>query len=316
MRSSVFSILVLLIFLGLLAVQWALTLTGVSEALAQVKPPSTAEAMLVQPKPDGQKVTPSGPGEGEGEQRLTFEACSNMAAMVRDVCWQALARQQAEVDADGALTVCAQVADPELKLECADDVAESITLRDRAGAEQICNAVTDRKWRGQCWFGVGLAWAETDSAYALARCAHAEAFERFCRHDVVGEVSLVDLDAGVAFCTQGEVEKADDPLARKTCWHGIAKYLARRDIHEAAAACGRATESWRGTCFHGLGWGAAERDPDATLAACAEFAPYADYCQQGVAYELKRADATRAMALCEAIGTSTIRDRCVEFVAR
>ena len=316
MRSSAFSVLVSLIFLILLAFQWALTSVGVSEALAQVKPPSTAEAMLVPPKPGGQKATPAGPGEGEGEQRLTFEACSNMAAMVRDVCWQALARQQAEVDADGALSVCAQVVDPELKLECADDVAESITLRDRAGAEAICNAVTDRKWRGQCWFGVGLACAETDSAYALARCARAEAFERFCRHDVVGEVSLVNLDAGVAFCTQGEIEKADDPLARKTCWHGIAKYLARRDIHEAAAACGRATESWRGTCFHGLGWGAAERDPDGTLAACAEFGPYADYCQQGVAYELKRADATRAMALCEAIGTATIRDRCVEFVSR
>ena len=316
MRSSAFSILVFVIFAILLGFQWALTSVGVSEALAQVKPPSTAEAMLVPPKPDGQKATPAGPGEGEGEQRLTFEACSKMATMVRDVCWQALARQQAEVDGDGALSVCAQVVDPELKLECADDVAESITLRDRAGAEAICNAVTDRKWRGQCWFGVGLAWAETDSAYALARCAKAEAFERFCRHDVVGEVSLVNLDAGVAFCAQGEIEKADDPLARKTCWHGIAKYLARRDIHEAAAACGRATESWRGTCFHGLGWGAAERDPDGTLATCAEFGSYADYCQQGVAYELKRADATRAMALCEAIGTATIRDRCVEFVSR
>lgn len=318
MRNLPFVALVAAIFAALLGLQLALAAGWVPAVTAVATPAAPAEAMLVPPKPEGQAPKPAADAEGTGtgEQRLTFEGCAAMATVVQDVCWQALARQQAEVDADGALDVCTHVADRELGLECVDDVAESITLRDRARAESICLGVADRKWRGQCWFGVGLAWAETDSAYALSRCAHAEAFERFCRHDVVGEVSLVNLDAGVAFCTQGEVEKADDPLARKTCWHGIAKYLARRDIHEAAAACGRATESWRGTCFHGLGWGAAERDPDGTLATCAEFGPYADHCQQGVAYELKRADPTRAMALCEAIGTPALRDRCVEFVSR
>ena len=103
------------------------------------------------------------------------------------MCWQALARQQATADPEGAIAICAKVTDPELKLECVDDIAEATTLGDRAGAERICNGVEDRKWRGQCWFGIGLAWAETDADYALSRCDSAEAFERFCRHDVVGE---------------------------------------------------------------------------------------------------------------------------------
>ena len=315
MRSLPFLALFVTVFLLLLGAQLALAEqvpTADPTASLQAGPPS--DAMAIPPKPLGQKA--SGPGEGDGERRLTFEACQSMATIVQDVCWQSLSRQQAEVDTDGALDVCGRISDAELRLECVDDVAEAITLRDRPRSEAICSAVTDRKWRGQCWFGLGLAWAPRDSAYALGRCQHAEAFERFCRHDVVGEVGLVDIDAAVAFCTQGEVEKAGDDLTRKTCWHGIAKYLARRDVHEAAAACGRATAEWRGTCFHGLGWGASERDPDGTLAACPEFGEYADYCRQGVAHQLKRSDPTRALALCQSIPSDAVRTRCVEFVER
>ncbi len=315
MRSAPFTILVIAVFVVLLGLQLALAHGWVRSAPAPLAA-LPSEAMAIPPKPAGQKPAAGAPGEGDGDRRLTFEACAGMAAAVQDVCWQALARQQAEADAQGALIVCSQVVDAELRLECVDDVAEATTLTDRSGAEQICAGVQDRKWRGQCWFGVGLAWAETDPDYALSRCDHAEAFERFCRHDVVGEVSLVDLDAGVAFCTRGETEHADDELTRKTCWHGIAKYLARRDAQEAAAACGRATERWRGTCFHGLGWGASERDPDAALDACHGFGAYADYCTQGVAHELKRVDPTRAQALCEAIRTPAVRTRCLEFVGR
>ncbi len=312
MRTVAFTTLVIAIFVALLAVELVLARGYAGMTVAPAESTAPGVAMLVPPKPLGQPVV-SATGDGEGERRLTFEGCAAMSTAVQDVCWQALSRQQAQVDTDGALDVCTHVVDPELRLECVDDVAEAITLRDRARAEQICVGVQDRKWRGQCWFGIGLAWAPTDSDYALGRCQYSEAFERFCRHDVVGEVSLVNLDAAVAFCTRGETEHADDDLTRKTCWHGIAKYLARRDIHESAAACGRATDQWRGTCFHGLGWGASERDPEGTLATCPEFGAYADYCTQGVAWQLKRADPTRSLALCEAIPTAEIRDRCVAF---
>lgn len=315
MRSLPFTALVCCVFALLLALQVALA-RGIVRAATTTAPAPPSDAMAIPPKPAGQRAAAAPGADGEGDERLTFEACARMATGVRDVCWQALARQQSGVDPKGALEVCANVVELELRLECVDDVAEATTLADRAGAERICASVEDRKWRGQCWFGVGLAWAETDSDYALGRCAQAEAFERFCRHDVVGEVSLVDVDAGVAFCTRGETEHADDDLTRKTCWHGIAKYLARRDVSQAAAACERATESWRGTCYHGVGWGGSERDPDGTLAACDGFGRWADYCRQGVAHEQKRVDPTRALALCEAIGTPTIRSRCLEFVTR
>lgn len=315
MRSLPFSALVALVFGALLGLQLALAHGWMPAAMSGPAQGPPSDAMAIPPKPEGQPSAPA-VGDGDGERRLTFEACKGMSKVVQDVCWQSLSRQQAEVDPEGALGVCAEITEAELKLECVDDVAEAITLADRGRAEQICFGVEDRKWRGQCWFGVGLAWAETDPEYALGTCANAEAFERFCRHDVVGEVSLVNLDAAVAFCARGESEQADDELTRKTCWHGIAKYLARRDVHEAAGACARATEQWRGTCFHGLGWGGAERSPEETLAACPGFGTYADYCRQGVAHELKRGDPTRALALCESIGTDKVRRRCVEFVER
>ena len=125
-------------------------------------------------------------------------------------------------------------------------------------------------------------------------------------------IDRVDLEPAVAFCSREE----GDTLTRKTCWHGIGKYLARRDLDEAAAACGRATAEWRGNCFHGVGWGAAERDTDAALSGCERLAPYVDNCRQGVAHQLKRFDPARAVALCESIGTVSIRERCLQFVRR
>jgi len=272
---------------------------------------SSEGVMALPPKPDGLAPAAAN-GTGDGPARLSESACAGMAPSVQDVCWQALARQDAPRDPDGALTVCARVKDPELALECRADVAETISPVDRVKAESICDTIDSIKWRGQCHFGIGLALADRDSAYALSQCQHAEAFKLFCRHDVVGTVALTDLPAAVAFCAQEEGED----LQRKTCWHGIGKYIARRDLHEAAAACDQGTPVWRGNCYHGLGWGAAERDPDAALAGCATLGGYADNCRQGVAHELKRADPERAVALCKAIATDSIRERCLTFVTR
>jgi hypothetical protein len=311
-RSLPFSLLTLACFLALLGLRFALAPLAAHVAHA-VEQNVTAEAvMAMPPKPEGLAPV-EGAGEGEGSGALlTRESCAGMAPELRDVCWQALARQSAARDPEGALSICAEVSDAELRDECHSDVAEAVAPVDRAAGERICAALGTIKWRGQCHFGMGLALAEIDPAYALSRCEHAEAFRDFCRHDVVGEVALEDLEPAVAFCAREE----GDTLTRKTCWHGIGKYLARRDIDEAAAACGRATEEWRGNCFHGLGWGAAERDPDAALAGCERLAPYVDNCRQGVAHQLKRFDPARAVALCESIGTESIRARCLQFVRR
>lgn len=313
MRSLPFTLLVVACMAVLLGLRFGLeplarVAAGVEAAAA---PPDGV--MALPPKPEGLDARPAGEdGSGEGQAILTVAACSNMAADVRDVCFQALARQSAARDPQGALQVCERIVDDELRLECEADVAETVAPVDRAAAEAICVAIPVMKWRGQCHFGMGLALAEIDPDYALGRCEHAEAFRDFCRHDVVGEVALETLEPAVAFCAREE----GDTLTRKTCWHGIGKYLARRDFAEAGAACDRATEQWRGNCWHGVGWGAAERDPDATLAACANVPRYADNCRQGVAHQLKRFDPARGIALCESIATSSIRERCLAFLTR
>ncbi len=313
MRSRPFAILVLACLAALLGLRWGLEpFVRASQAAVAETAPSEG-VMALPPKPEGAALRPGEQdGIGEGAARLTLDACMTMPGDVRDVCLQALARQSAERDPEGALLVCARISDTELGHECRADVAEGLAPIDRSAAERICIAIPVVKWRGQCHFGMGLALAETDPEYALGRCEFAEAFRDFCRHDVVGEVALVSLPPAVAFCSREE----GDWLTRKTCWHGIGKYLARRDFDEAAAACGQSTPEWRGQCFHGLGWGAAERDPDDTLARCAKQATYADNCRQGVAHQLKRFDLTRGLAVCESLQTRTIRERCLQFLKR
>ncbi len=312
MRSLPFTLLVVACMAVLLGLRFGLESFAVHVAAVVAPAASSDGFMALPPKPDGAERPVSEDGGGAGVALLTLEACGAMAKDVKDVCLQALARQSAARDPQGALQVCERIAGTELMLECEADVAEAVAPIDRAAAERICDGIPAVKWRGQCHCGMGLALAELDPVYALGRCEHAEAFRDFCRHDVVGEVALEGLEPAVTFCSREE----GDELTRKTCWHGIGKYLARRDFKEAAAACGRATDAWRGNCFHGVGWGAAERDPDATLATCATVTPYEDNCRQGVAHQLKRFDPARGVALCESIATSTIRERCLVFLKR
>ena len=312
--TPAFSLLVLLCLAGLLGARFGLAAVVEAPAEAAITPVAGEPVMALPPKPQGAE-TPPATGEGAGGPGslvLTREVCDRYEAELRDVCLMGLAAQGAARDPQAALRVCAEIGDGELALECRSDVAEATALVDRAAAEAICAGIGVLKWRGQCHFGMGLALAETDAPYALARCEQAEVFRDFCRHDVVGEVALVDLEAAVAFCAREE----GDTLTRKTCWHGIGKYLARRDFAEAAAACLRATEAWRGNCLHGVGWGASERDPDGALRGCAGVAPYTDNCQQGVAHQLKRADPERAVSLCQGIADPGISSRCLAFVTR
>ena len=312
MRTPTFVVLYLLVLAALLGLRAALVVWHPPSAERAVAADVVAEGvMALPPKPEGVAAPTPGDG-GEAVARLTPEGCRAMAEKLRDVCWQALARQTAASDPAGALAVCAEVSASELTYECEADVAETIAPRDRERAAALCAPIPSVKWRGQCQFGIGLALAEVDPLYALGRCDHAEAFRLFCRHDVVGTVALADVEPAITFCAREE----GDSLQRKTCWHGIGKYLARRSLPEATAACGRATLEWRGNCFHGAGWGAAERDPDAALAACAALPEYAENCRQGVAHELKRGDPPRAVAICETITTATIRTRCLDFVTR
>lgn len=313
MSTFPFSLLVLACFAALLGLRFGLEF-GVPGALAAEERPVAAESsgvMAVPPKPQGLAATP-GEGSGEGAAVLTVATCEGMTPKLRDTCWQALARQTAAGDPEEALRICERLPEADLNGECRADVAEVVAPVDRAFAERLCAAVPVVKWRGQCHFGMGLALAETDPEYAVSLCEKAEAFRTFCRHDVLGETAMVDTPAAVAVCAREE----GDVLTRKTCWHGPGKYLARRDMTEAAAFCAQATPSWRGLCFHGIGWGGAERDVDAALASCAAFGEYADNCRHGVANQLKRSDPVREQAICESLTNPEAKAKCLAFVTQ
>lgn len=273
--------------------------------------------MALPPKPEGlDRTEPEQLGsssEQGGMGALTPSACEKRyEGDYRDLCYQTAARQTGARDPVGAIEVCKKITKEDLMFECQADVAEASAVVDRSFGEGLCPTIPSVKWRGQCHFGMGLALAEVDSSVALGMCEKAEIFRDFCRHDVVGEVALVDLDAAVAFCSREE----GDTLTRKTCWHGIGKYIARRDQDEAAAACDLATASWRGNCYHGLGWGSAERDADAATAGCEKRGIYRDNCRQGVAYQQLRFDPARSVALCETIKDDTIKAKCLGWVRR
>lgn len=312
MSTRSFSALVLVCVAFLLGARFALVwVVPAAEARqAEVEARDPGGAMAVPPKPGG--LAPETGGNGTGDAALTPATCEGMPSDLRSTCWQALARQTAQADPEEALRVCNRLAEGAAREECNSDVAETIAPRARARAAEICAAVASTKWRGQCHFGMGLALAETDPEAAMALCDSAEAFRTFCRHDVVGEVAMVNLPAALTICGREE----GDTLTRKTCWHGIGKYLARRDLTEASGACLAGPRSWQSLCFHGMGWGAAERDVEAALAGCAAFGEYADNCSHGVANQLKRSDPARGLAICESLTQPEARAKCLAFVTQ
>jgi hypothetical protein len=297
------------VLLGLrFALAWFVPEAAAGHAEVEAREPGSA--MEVPPKPGG--LAPTDGGSGSGDAALTPATCEEMPQDLRSTCWQALARQTAGADPEEALRVCERLAAGASREECQSDVAETIAPRARTRAAEICAAVGSTKWRGQCHFGMGLALAEVDAEAAMKLCDDAEAFRTFCRHDVVGEIAMVDLPAALTICGREE----GNELTRKTCWHGMGKYLARRDLAEAAGACLAGPTSWQRLCFHGMGWGAAERDVDAALSGCAAFGEYADNCRHGVANQLKRSDPARGLEICESLTQPEARAKCLAFVTQ
>ena len=106
------------------------------------------------------------------------------------------------------------------------------------------------KWRDQCVFGIALTYSVTDSPWAFRLCDQAGQWRDFCRHDVNGEIAVVNPTLALEHCQAEE----GDLLTRKTCWHGIGKYIARVDIDKAFAACEQVPSGphHRENCIHGL----------------------------------------------------------------
>jgi hypothetical protein len=267
----------------------------------------------VPPKPDGVDLEQA----GEGESALySWSDCLARDGDFRDACFRALAWQWAEGDPDGALDSCAMVQATEQRWECVSDVAELHAPVDRARAETICPAIPPRKWRDQCWFGIALAYSHLDFEYARATCENAGRWRDFCRHDVNGEISQVDPEESLRWC---ELEEGS-LLQRKTCFHGLGKYIGRENPSLAVQYCERVPSHeplYPENCFHGLGWAVAESNPlEESVGFCGALDGYADSCLLGVSANAKRVDAAVAYEVCAGVSNDNLRSRCEGFARR
>lgn len=276
-------------------------------------PPQEVErvAVAVPPRPDGVRPVQ---GEGDAPYRYTEEGCKKLEGQFRDICFHQLARQRAPTDLEGGLEACRAAANEEITLECSADVAELYSPADRVTAMAVCPTITSKKWRDQCVFGISLAIVGTDPEWAFRNCDNAGMWHDFCRHDVNGETSQTNVDLALAHCAEEE----GDLLRRKTCWHGIGKYIARLDVDAAKAACERVPlgpdNLYRENCFHGLGWGAAEKGGAEFAYRCGLAGPQEDSCKVGVAYQLKRLEPAKALDICATVRRDDLRSQCQSFI--
>jgi hypothetical protein len=262
-------------------------------------------AVAIPPKPEGELGRSGGDPNAEGT-RYDEATCDRYEGDFRDVCYHALARQRAARDLEGALLACGVVERQRLQRECTD----------LAAARAVCPDIQSRKWQDQCYFGIAMALVPLDPRQALEGCDDAGIWRDFCRHDVLGEVSVFDLDMVLEVCGRQQ----GDLLTRKTCWHGIGKYIGRVDLPRAFAACERVPAGpggiYRENCIHGAGWAAGERFADAGLSYCGSAGPLEDSCRLGVAFQIERSQPQRAVELCQSVSRGDLREHCLDWVSR
>ncbi len=293
---------------------------GARAAVAAIPAAATPEldqsvAVAIPPKP--QTELDRGPGDPDAQGAHYDEAtCDRYQGDFRDVCYHALARQRAPRDLDGALMACQVVQRKRLRMECQADVAELHVGTDLQAARAVCPGIPARKWRDQCSFGIAMALVPIEPRQALAACEDAGIWRDFCRHDVLGEVSVYDLELVLEVCGREE----GDLLTRKTCWHGIGKYIGRVDLARAFAACERVPLGpagvYRENCVHGMGWAAGERFGDAGLSHCRSVGALEDSCRLGVAFQIERSQPQEANDICRSVGRSDLRDHCLAWLSR
>ncbi len=272
-------------------------------------------AVAIPPKPEGELSRDELQGDGEGT-RYDEASCLKYQGDFRDVCFHALARQRAPRDLQGGLLACERVARKRLRQECLADVAELHSRSDLQASREVCAGIGARKWHDQCFFGIAMAQVDQRPRLALTTCDDAGIWRDFCRHDVLGEVSVRDLDLVLEVCGQED----GDLLTRKTCWHGIGKYIGRVDMARAFAACERVPDGpqglYRENCVHGAGWAAGERFGESGLGHCARAGSREDSCRLGVAFQLKGSAPESAVEICGSVQRGDLRQHCLAWLKR
>ncbi len=279
---------------------------------APVPVTDTTVVIAVPPKPEGMTAE----GDGAGEGAWTEQRCRTLDGELRDVCMHQVARGRAPTDLSGALEACGAISQASLQGECRADVAELHALTDKVAALAVCPTIDTKKWRDQCVFGIALALSHHEPEDAFRLCDEAGQWRDFCRHDVNGEISQVNDALAFSHCAAEE----GDILTRKTCWHGMGKYIARVDVPRAWEVCGRVPlgpdNLYRENCVHGLAWGAAESVGKAFLAECGTMPEQRDSCRLGVAYFESRFDTAGALEICDAVVRGDLQEKCRAHVQK
>ncbi|MEC8422692.1 MAG: hypothetical protein VX000_02880 [Myxococcota bacterium] len=283
-----------------------------------MEPPPTPQeieqvAIAVPPRPEGQREVK---GAGDEGYRYTEQGCRELDGELRDICFQQLAAQRAGTDLSGGLAACNLIGDVDKRGECMASAAEVHAVVDRDASLTVCETIEKGKWRDQCVFGIALALSTVDSAYAFRLCSEAGRWLDFCRHDVNGEIAQVDPQLAYDHCAAEE----GDLLRRKSCWHGIGKYMGRVDMAAAWEWCARVPagpeDLYLENCIHGLSWAGAERFGREFVRECERAGEKKDSCLLGIAYNLKRFDPAAGVALCETVQRADLQEKCLAHVAR
>ncbi len=310
MRSLPFSALYLCCLATLVGVIQLLQGCQLAEVETAEPEPVEDVAIAVPPRPDGVR-----PITGDEGYRYTEAGCRKLDGEYRDICFHQLARQRAPTDLSGALTACGEVAGRDLAMECTADIAELHAATDREAALALCPDIPRKKWRDQCVFGIALALSEPDPRYAFALCSQAGKWLDFCRHDVVGEIAQRQLPIALELCGAEE----GDHLRRKTCFHGIGKYLGRVDVERSISVCGEIPrgpeDAYVMNCIHGVGWAGSEQHGEGFVGRCQRLPEHADACLLGIAYNLRRFDVDAALRGCAEVADGE-RRTCCEAYAR
>ncbi|MEC7986228.1 MAG: hypothetical protein VX278_13770 [Myxococcota bacterium] len=277
--------------------------------------PSDVQVIAIPPKPEGVNSVETTDDNGSGTH-YTEEKCREIKEEYRDICFHQLARQSARDDLADALQACTKIEKKETVWECMADIAELYAPKDRTASLGLCPQIKKKKWRDQCVFGIALALSTIDPPWAFRTCDQAGKWRDFCRHDVNGEIAVIDTDLSLAHCAAEE----GDLLRRKTCWHGIGKYIARVDVDKAFAACEQVPMGpdrlYRENCYHGLGWGASEKAGVDFADRCSRSGEQTDSCILGVAYNLRRFDAEAGLQLCKRVVREDLRNQCTTFLLK
>jgi hypothetical protein len=119
------------------------------------------------------------------DDALAFEHCYGIEGdfLVHKACWHGIGKYIARVDLDRAFDAC---------------------LRVPLGPE--------KKYRENCFHGLGWGAAEADGAAAASRCKHAGPQEDSCLLGIAYNLRRFDVDAGLAVCADVE-----DPALHSQC---------------------------------------------------------------------------------------------------